>query len=190
MKKIALVLFVSIILAAGSAYACEGNCKTILSTSGNHSQLTSAVVDTATVKKGVILDGSQAVAVGSTKGTYTAPKGGVGVTAGIGISTSTATNTRKTASAQAMTANAGISAVSGRDACATLKGSGEAVTVAVKDFKNASGAAQTSGSFKYNAKGQVLAGAGVTGGSSNVVTGKNTVTSTAGHITASGVIGN
>jgi hypothetical protein len=160
-----------------------------LFTKGEFEQATGAFVDTATIKKDVITDGSQAAASQSTKGTYKAPNGGIGVTAALGISHASAHNTEMSADAAAVTANIGVSGVLGYKSCATLKGEGEHATVAVKDYKNASGAAMTNGSFNY--KGQTgngaVIGAGVTGGISSVKTGKNHVTSVAGGGTASGI---
>lgn len=189
LKKVLLIVTAISLIAAGSALACSGNCKTSLEFSGNHSQSTSAFVDNAELdRKGNVVDGSQAAAGQSTKGSVKG-KYGIGATGGIGISYANSTDTKKTASAKALAANISASGVLGHKTCATLKGSGEAATVAVKSFGNAEGAAGTSGKFSY--KGQTgqgaIVGGGITAGCANVVTGKNSVTATAAHGTVVGV---
>lgn len=170
-----------------TAMACHGNgCRSHMSFSGSHMQMTGVFIDKAKVKRnGDIKTGSQAFAVQKTKGSYKANGPGIGATGGIGITTVSAYNTRNAAGSTGLAANISGSGVIGRNSCAKLKGSGEVGTVAVKG----GGIAATHGKFAY--KGQVsngaIVGGGVTAGFSNVTRTKNSVTATAGHGTMSGI---
>jgi hypothetical protein len=181
-KKIVLIATLLIFVAGGNALA--------FLTSGDHSQQSSAFVDNAVVKRGIVRDGSQAVADQSTSGSYRTTFAGIGVSAGLGISAATTTNTTRVASSVALAANLSASAILGADSLATLSGAGQASTVAVKDFQNASGSASTFGNFAYSgevANGAMI-GAGITGGFSSVTTTTNSVVSIAGHGTVSGIV--
>jgi len=183
-KRFILVAALVLGVGIGSGLACEGSCKASLSFEGNHAQSSSAFIDNAKIKKGNVVDGSQAGAVQGTKGSFKGTSG-IGITGGVGITAASAKDNRNSASAQALAGNVGISGVVGYRTCAKLSGSGEASTVAVK--KN--GAASSNGSFAY--KGQLSQGAiiggGLTGGFSNVQNGPGSVVSSAGHVTVSGI---
>lgn len=183
-KRILTVALVLTFLSAGAALACEGNCPTKASFSGDHEQSTAAFIDKAAVnKKGNITDGSQAVASESTKGTVKG-KEGIGATAGVGISHVSATNTKNKATSLALAGNISASGAIGSKTCVTLKGSGEASTVAVKG----GGVASSNGSFEYAGRSRnLVVGGGLTAGGSSVTTSKNSVTSVAGHGTIVGV---
>lgn len=182
--KVFSIIAIFSLVSVGSALACSGSCKTLSSFSGKHEQMSGAFVDQATVKKGNITDGAQAVASQETKGSFKG-KAGIGATAGAGLTHASTVNKKNLTISKAAAINIGASGVLGKKVCAKLSGSGEASTVAVKG----GGVASSSGSFKY--AGQVsngaIVGGGATGGISGVKTGKNSVTSGAAHGTVAGV---
>ena len=185
LKKALLIATLLIFASAPFAMACGPFCQSTLSTEGFANQQTSAFMDKATVKRGNITNGAQAVAEQKTTASYKAPYGGIGVAAGLGISPVTVKNTKHEASASGLTANIGTAGVLGFRSCAKLAGSGKLQTVAVKG----GAAAATTGGFKYSGQisnGLVL-GAGLTAGFSNAKVSGNTTTATAGALTASGV---
>lgn len=184
LKKALLIATLLIFASAGMALACN-NCFPIAKTEGFHKQQSSAFIDKATIKKGNIVNGAQAVAEQKTAGSYKAPYGGIGATGGIGIATTTVTNSKKTAYSAGLAANLSASGVLGFRSCAKLEGAGKVQTVAVKG----GGAAMSSGGYKYSGQvgNGVVIGAGITAGFSKVTASGNTVTATAGHVTASGI---
>ncbi len=184
MKKVLLITALLFFASTAVSLACSGSCRTDLSTSGKMSIESGAFIDKATVtKKGNITDGSQAVAGQKASGSYNAPKGGAGITAGVGLTSVYATNNKNSATSAGIAGNIAGAGVVGKNSCAKIKGSGELATVAVKG----GGVAATSGSYKYQAQGSAVLGAGVTAGISHASTTKNTVTSGAAAVTASGV---
>ncbi len=183
MKKVLLITALLFFASVTVSMACSGSCNPSLSTSGKMSIESGAFIDKATIKKGNITDGSQAVAGQKASGSYNAPKGGAGITAGVGITSVYATNKKNSTTSAGIAGNIAGAGVIGRNSCSKIKGSGELNTVAVKG----GGVAATSGSYKYQAKGKVVLGAGVTAGISHASTTKNTVKSGAAAVTASGV---